>query len=113
LQLAWSQVGAHGVVVRNINYDAGTVKNGTLINHAVRLTNLSAQTVSVDAVPSCGCTVADLPFQPLAPFHSESVGLEVDTTGMASGAQTKFVAMHFHSGTKSWQMLSQIKFHLQ
>jgi len=113
LQAAFAHTGSHGVIIRNLSYDAGVIKSGTLIHDTVYLTNLSVQPVSVDALPACGCTVADIPFRPLAPLHSEDVGFEIDTTGMAVGQQKKVVLMHLHSGSKDWQAVAAINFHLQ
>ena len=113
LQAAFAHTGSHGVIIRNLSYDAGAVKSGTLIHDTVYLTNLSVQPVSVDALPACGCTVADIPFRPLSPLHSEDVGFEIDTAGMAVGPQRKLVLVHLHSGSKDWQILASIKFQLQ
>lgn len=113
LQGALARTSNHGVIIRNLSYNAGAIKPGTYIHDTVHLTNLSTRTVSVDALPACGCTVADIPFRPLAPFHSEDVSFEVDTTGMAMGQQKKLVLMHLSSGSKDWQAVAAIKFHLQ
>lgn len=113
LQGALARTSSHGVIIRHLSYNAGAVKPGTYIHDTVHLINLSARTISVDALPACGCTVADIPFQPLAPFQSEDISFEVDTTGMAVGQQKKSVLMHLNSGSTDWQAVAVITFYLQ
>lgn len=113
LQSALAHTPGHGVIVRNLNYDAGTVKAGSTVTDTVRLINLSSVPVEVDAQPGCGCTVATLPVNALAPLHSEFINLSVDTDGMRKGAQKKGVFVKMHSGRKTWDQIVTIKFNLQ
>jgi len=109
LQSVFAHTGSHGVIIHNLNYNAGTVKVGSIVTDNVRLINLSSQPVEVDAQPGCGCTVASVPDKPLAPMHSEVVKLEVDTDGM-QGAQQKGVILQMQAGQKSWEEVVTIKF---
>ncbi len=110
LQGALAHTGNHGVIIRNLNYDAGTVKAGSTVTGTIRLINLSSAPVQVDARPGCGCTVADVPDKPVAPLHSEAIKLVVDTDGMGKGQQQKGVLLEMQAGAKSWQQVANIKF---
>lgn len=110
LQAAFAHTGSHGVLLRNLRYDAGAVKGGSTVTDNVRLINLSSTPVEVYAQPGCGCTVADVPDKPLAPLHSEIVKLEVDTEGMKRGTQKKGVFLQMQSGQKNWKEVATIKF---
>ena len=110
LQSVFAHTGSHGVLIRNLSYDAGTVKAGSTVTDNVRLINLSSQPVEVDAQPGCGCTVADVPDKPLAPLHSEVVQLTVDTEDAQEGSQEKQVLLQMRSGLKSWQEIASVKF---
>ena len=113
LQSALAYTSGHGVIIRNTVYDAGTLKTGSVINHGVHVLNLSGQTVEVDARPSCGCTVVDTPGQPLAPLHTETIMVQVNTDGMKPGADQKVVVMHLQSGQSVWQLPAIIKFNIK
>lgn len=71
VQGALAHMSSHGLIIRNLNCDAGTVKAGSTVTDTVRIINLSPLPVEVDAQPGCGCTVASVPDKPLAPLHSE------------------------------------------
>lgn len=110
LQGALARTSNHGVIIHNLNFDAGTVKAGTTVTDTVRIINLSSSPVEVDAQPSCGCTVAEVQDKPLVPLHSELVRLDVDTDGLKKGQQQKYVLLKMHSGTKSWEQVASIRF---
>jgi len=113
LQSVFAHTGSHGVIIHNLNCDAGTVKVGSVVTDNVRLINLSSQPVEVDAQPGCGCTVVDVPEKPLAPLHSEVVKLKVDTDGMGKGQQAKGVLLAMQAGAKSWEQVASIKFQIR
>ena len=113
MQGALAHTGNHGVIIRNLNYDAGTVKAGSTVTDTVQLIDLSSSPVEVDAQPGCGCTVAEVPEKPLAPLHSEIVKLEVDTDGMSKKMQQKEVLIQMQSGQKLWEQVAHIKFQVK
>ena len=113
MQGALAHTGNHGVIIRNLNYDAGTVKAGSTVTDTVQLIDLSSSPVEVDAQPGCGCTVAEVPEKPLAPLHSEVVKLEVDTDGMSKKMQQKVVLIQMQSRQKLWEQVADIKFQVK
>lgn len=113
LQGALALTPGHGVIVQGLNYDAGTVKIGTIISHNVRVTNLSAQPVAVDAQPTCGCTIVAASSYSLAPGHSAVIKAQVDTFGMKNTNQRKNVVISLTSGGRTWQQAALIGFRLK
>ncbi len=113
LQSALAHTASHGVIIQNLNYDAGTVKAGSIVTETVRLINLSSIPVEVDAQPSCGCTIATSPVDVLAPLHSEMIGLDIDTDGMRKGIHKKDALLQMHAGATTWQRTSIVKFVVQ
>jgi hypothetical protein len=113
LQSVFAHTGSHGVIIRNLNYDAGMVKAGSTVTDTVRLINLSSQPVEVDAQPGCGCTNALVPNRVLSPLSSGSVKLRVETEGMQNGFQEKQALLQMHSGSRAWQEVATIKFRVR
>jgi len=113
LQSVFAHTGSHGVIIRNLNYDAGTVKAGSTVPDTIQIINLSSTSVEVDAQPACGCTVLDVPNMALAPMHAQIVQARVNTQGMSLGVQKRPVTIYLRSGNKSWQQTAWIKFRLE
>lgn len=113
LQGALARTGNHGVIIRNLNYDAGTVKAGSTVTDTVRLINLSSQPVEVDAQPGCGCTVVYQPIASINPFHSQTVKAEVNVEGGGPATQEKAVLLQMRSQAKTWQQVALINFRIK
>ena len=112
LQGALAHTGNHGVIIRNLNYDAGTVKAGSTVMDTVRIINLSTGPIWVDAQPGCSCTVADTPIKPVAILHSGIIKVEINTEGMGKGLQEKGVLLKLQNNQKMWEQLATIRFQL-
>lgn len=54
LQSVFAHTGSHGIIICNLNDNAGTVKAGSTVTDNVRVINLSSQPVEVEAQPGCG-----------------------------------------------------------
>jgi hypothetical protein len=113
LQSVFAHAGSHGVIIRNLNYDAGTVKAGSMVMDEVQLINLSPSSVEVDAQPGCGCTMAEVPAKPLASLHREVIKIQVDTESSARGMDQKYVLLNIQQGSRTWNRIASIKFDLQ
>lgn len=113
LQGALALTPGHGVIMQGLNYNAGTVRVGKVISHDMRVINLSAQPVQVEAEPTCGCTIVAAPNYSLAPLHSAVIKAAVDTFGMQSTNQRKSVAISLTSGGRTWQQAALINFRLK
>jgi len=113
LQAALAHTGSHGVIIRNLNCDAGPVKAGSTVTDTFQFINLSSAAVEVNPQPGCGCTVLDVPNKALAPLHVQVVKARVDTDGMKPGAQKRPIMVNMRSGGKVWQQTMWIKFLLE
>ena len=113
LQSAFAHTVSHGVLIRNLSYDAGIVKRGSTLTDTVQLFNLSSVPVEVGAQPGCGCTAIEVPEKPLSPLHSGVVKAQVDTSGMKMGRQAIAFSLNVQSGKSAWQQTIVIKFRLR
>lgn len=112
LQGAVAHTSNHGVIVRGADYDAGAVKEGATVKHSVRLVNLSAQLVRVDAQPGCGCTVVQFPQQTLKPLRMVVIKVQVNTEGMGKGLQRRAVELNMQTRNTVWQDVTMVGFRL-
>jgi hypothetical protein len=50
--------------------DLGKVKRNQVISRRVWVFNPSLKAVAIEATPSCGCTVAELPYRQIPPLNA-------------------------------------------
>lgn len=103
----------HGVIVQGLDYNAGNVTPGTMIRHSLKVTNLSAQTININAEASCGCTLLDTLAPSLSPMRSEVVEAKIDTYAMPIGIQRKSVIFTLAAGGRVWKNISVIRFQIK
>jgi hypothetical protein len=83
--------------------DLGKVQRNQMISHRVWVFNPSLRSVSIEATPSCGCTVVELPHRQLTPLNGFPVEVQVGTWGLPLGYQEKVVGLSVSSGGVRWQ----------
>jgi hypothetical protein len=83
--------------------DLGKVKRNQVISHRVWVFNPSLRLVAIEATPSCGCTVVELPYRQLTPLNGFPVEVQVGTWGLPLGYQEKVVGLSVSSGGVRWQ----------
>jgi hypothetical protein len=83
--------------------DLGKVKRNQVISHRVWVFNPSLRLVAIEATPSCGCTVVELPYRQLTPLNGFPVEVQVSTWGLPLGYQEKVVGLSLSSGGVYWQ----------
>ena len=113
IQGALAHTAGHGVIVQGANYDVGTVKEGAVVDHDIRLINLSDQPVTINAEVGCGCTIADAPVRPILPLRLGNINVRIDTHGMKVGPQQRGLVLLIHSNGRAIQRVSKIKFDLK
>lgn len=114
LQGVLTRISINGIVLRGRDYNAGIIKPGTLINHDIRLFNISRQSVQVSTTSSCGCAVANIAQDRLEPFGSMVVKVEVATRkGMKLGKHQESLTLLFRSGQEAWQQTASVQFVLR
>lgn len=83
--------------------DLGKVKRNQVISRRVWVFNPSLRAVAIEATPSCGCTVAELPYREIPPLNGFPVEVQVSTWGLPLGYQEKVVGLTVSSEGVSWQ----------
>jgi hypothetical protein len=83
--------------------DLGKVKRNQVISCRVWMFNPSLKAVAIEATPSCGCTVAELPCREIPPLNGFPVEVQVSTWGLPLGYQEKVVGLTVSSEGVSWQ----------
>jgi hypothetical protein len=89
--------------------DLGKVKRNQVISRRVWVFNPSLKAVAVEATPSCGCTVAELPYREIPPLNGFPVEVQVSTWGLPLGYQEKVVGLTVSSEGVSWQEVAIIR----
>jgi len=66
------------------NYDFGTVKKGTKVNHTYKFKNTGKVPLVIsDARSTCGCTVPTYPKRPIEPGKTGKIKVVFDTTNFS------------------------------
>ena len=112
----WSPVQASGVSISGkrllligASVDLGKVKRNQVISRRVWVFNPSLKAVAIEATPSCGCTVAELPYRQIPPLNGFPVEVQVSTWGLPLGYQEKVVGLTVSSEGVSWQEVAIIR----
>lgn len=88
------EVGKKTSLKVNEVYDAGTVVKGEVIRAVFTVTNTGEYPLVFGEVrPSCSCTVADKPSEPVAPGASTKIVAKVNTANVSSKEVTKSVTI--------------------
>jgi hypothetical protein len=98
-----SQVSGERLWLIGAEVDLGKVKRNQVISHRVWVFNPSLRLVAIEATPSCGCTVVELPYRQLTPLNGFPVEVQVSTWGLPLGYQEKVVGLSLSSGGVYWQ----------
>lgn len=81
-------------------FDAGEVKEGTVITHRFYFTNSGIVTLEKNRVQSgCGCTVAEFSSEKTAPGARDSITVSFDTQGFP-GAQERTITLICNTSPK-------------
>jgi len=83
--------------------DLGKVKRNQLISCRVWVFNPSLKAVAIEATPSCGCMVAELPYRQIPPLNGFPVEVQVSTWGLPSGYRESVVGLTVSSNGVRWQ----------
>lgn len=88
------EVGKKTTLEVNDIYDAGTVVKGEVIRAVFTVTNTGDYPLVFGEVrPSCSCTVADKPSEPIQPGESTEIIAKVNTANVSSKEVTKSVTI--------------------
>lgn len=88
------EVGQKTSMSVNEVFNAGTVIKGEKIDAVFTVENTGDYPLVISgAQPSCGCTVADFPQDPILPGESGKISAHVNTENQAAGALNKSVTI--------------------
>ncbi|MGE5806511.1 MAG: DUF1573 domain-containing protein [Ignavibacteria bacterium] len=89
--LSFAQLLGPKISLQQIEYDFGTVEQGTIVKHSFIITNNGGDVLIIkDISASCGCTAANPDKRELNPGESTNINVEFNTNGR-SGKQRKAV----------------------
>ncbi|MGE5795233.1 MAG: DUF1573 domain-containing protein, partial [Ignavibacteria bacterium] len=89
--LSFAQLLGPKISLQQIEYDFGTVEQGTIVKHSFIITNNGGDVLIIkDISASCGCTAANPDKKELNPGESTNINVEFNTNGR-SGKQRKAV----------------------
>jgi hypothetical protein len=89
--LSFAQFMGPKVATQQLEYDFGSVEQGTLVEHTFVISNTGGDALKIRNVSaSCGCTAAKPEKSELAPGESTNINVQFNTKGR-SGKQRKSV----------------------
>jgi len=88
------QVGQKTTMEVEAVFDAGTVVKGEVINAKFKVTNTGEYPLVIgDVTPSCSCTVAEEPKDPIQPGESSAIIAQVKTDNLSSKKIQKMITV--------------------
>jgi hypothetical protein len=88
------QVGQKTTMEVETVFDAGTVVKGEVINAKFKVTNTGDYPLVIgDVTPSCSCTVAEEPEDPILPGESSEIIAQVKTDNLSSKKIQKMITV--------------------
>ncbi len=96
------------------NAHLGVRSNNQAIRYRFWLFNPSLRSVSVKVLPSCGCAVAQLPYDTLTPLNGFPVEVEIDPFGLPAGIEhEKAFLIECRAGEEHWGEKVVVRFRLE
>lgn len=87
-----------------VEYDFGTIVTGSKIVHDFKFTNTgSAPLIIHDASSTCGCTIPEVPLEPIAPGETGVVKVRFDSAGKI-GSQNKTVTIQTNGSPATYHI---------
>ena len=83
------------------NYNFGSISRGRIVKHTFRFKNTGMAPLMIAKTDvSCGCTVTDFPYDPIAPGLDGDLTIEFNSTGK-SGYQHNNTIVHSNANPES------------
>ncbi len=106
---AQSVTGGPDIVFESEVFNFGKVKQGEEINHVFKFKNTGDQPLIVEAKGSCGCTVPEVPKEPVAPGAVGELGVKVNTSNKRGQTSvTVYVSSNAKSGKKNLKIVGEV-----
>jgi len=85
-------------------FDFGTLKSGEKVKHHYKFTNTgNAPLIIHNATSTCGCTVPEIPLEPISPDDTGSILVYYDSTGKI-GTQNKTITIQTNGNPPIYQV---------
>ncbi len=106
---AQAVTGGPEIVFETESFNFGKVKQGEEINHVFKFKNTGDQPLVVEAKGSCGCTVPEVPKDPVAPGAVGELGVKVNTSNKRGQTSvTVYVSSNAKSGKKNLKIVGEV-----
>lgn len=82
------------IVFENDTYNFGKIKKGEIVTYTFKFKNSGQEPLIIkDAIATCGCTVPEIPKEPIKPGESGDLKVVFNSQGKPAGAQDKAVTV--------------------
>ncbi|RZK82031.1 MAG: DUF1573 domain-containing protein [Pedobacter sp.] len=82
------------IVFENDTYNFGKIKKGEIVTYTFKFKNSGQQPLIIkDAIATCGCTVPEIPKEPIKPGENGELKVVFNSTGKPAGTQDKAVTV--------------------
>jgi hypothetical protein len=79
---------------KETEHDFGTIKDGDVVNHTFEFTNTGKTPLVIESASStCGCTVPEVPKEPIAPGESGKIGVQFSSAGKGGQQTLKVISI--------------------
>ncbi len=93
---------------KETEHDFGTIKDGEVVNHTFTFTNTGKSPLIIESATStCGCTVPEVPKEPIAPGAEGSIKVEFNSSG--KGGQQAMKTITVKANTQPVETMVNIK----
>ena len=103
VQASGMSISGKRLLLIGASVDLSKVKRNQVISRRVWVFNPSLKAVAIEATPSCGCTIPELPYREIPPLNGFPVDVQVSTWGLPSGYRESVVSLTVSSDGVSWQ----------
>ena len=79
---------------KETEHDFGNLKDGDVVNHTFEFTNTGKTPLVIESATStCGCTVPEVPKEPIAPGQSGKIGVQFSSAGKGGQQTMKVISI--------------------
>ena len=85
---------APAISFKETSHDFGDIKEGDVVNHTFEFTNTGKAPLIIESATStCGCTVPEVPKEPIAPGKQGKISVQFSSAGKGGTQQLKVISI--------------------
>jgi len=85
---------APAMTFTEMSHDFGTIKEGEVVNHTFAFKNTGKSPLVIESASStCGCTVPEVPKEPIAPGAEGKISVQFNSAGKGGTQQMKVISI--------------------